>query len=284
MTELDDVERFKLRNRVLLDVEAELTDDDKYQVGRYKLYRAIKNHIPSLPSAPYHDPLRGLVSIPGAAMVFSECLGRALRELANHINTFGSMIKRLEAWDLTIEGLDDMQIFSLSLEHIEPLANLAVSATQSIRGQLIFAAVECGALANAFVGKEHGWNGKSNVDIHVAKRVADHWSAWPALAAALSALRVEELNEASSNFRNDYQHGAPRSLVIGITTRTTWIDQGDGKIGWGVSNEDPIKLREIIPHLKNAHVRALKALRAFHKLSQEWVAAMPPLPQTPIRL
>ncbi|MCW0411080.1 hypothetical protein NG831_05655 [Xanthomonas sacchari] len=279
MTELDDVQRLKLRNRVLLDVEAELTDDDKYQVGRYKLYRAIKNHIPSLPSAPYHDPLRDLASIPGAAMVFSECLARALRELANHINTFGYMIKKLEAWDLLIERLDDEQIFSLSLEHIEPLANLAISAPQSLRGQLIFAAVECGALANPFVGKEHGWNGKSNVDMRVAKKVAGHWSAWPALAAALSALQVEELNEASSNFRNDYQHGAPRSLIIGITTRTTWIDQGEGKLGWGISNEDPIKLREIIPHLKSAHSKALKALDAFHELSKEWAAAMPPLPQ-----
>ncbi|MBO9859135.1 MULTISPECIES: hypothetical protein [Xanthomonas] len=279
MTELDNVERFKLRNRVLLDVEAELTDDDKYHVGRYKLYRAIKNHIPRLPSAPYHDPLRDLASLPGAAMVFSESLGRALRELANHINTFGSMIRKLEAWDLVIEHFDNNQIFSLSLEHIEPLANLAISATQSIRGQLIFAVVECGALANSFLGKEHGWEGKSHVDMLVAKKVAGHWSAWPAMAAALSDLQVEELNEASSNFRNDYQHGAPRSLIIGVTTRTTWIDHGDGNLGWGIGNEDPIRLKEIIPHLKSAHSKALKALDAFHELSKEWAAAMPPIPQ-----
>ncbi|WP_045728094.1 hypothetical protein [Xanthomonas sp. GPE 39] len=190
------------------------------------------------------------------------------------------MIKKLEAWDLVIERLDDEQIFSLSLEHIEPLANLAISAPQSIRGQLIFAAVECGALANPFVGKEHGWNGKSNVDIRFAKRVADHWSAWPALAASLSDLEVRELNEASSNFRNDYQHGSPRSLIIGVTTRTTWIGHGDGSRGWGIGTEDPIRLKEIIPHLKSAHSRSLKALDVFHELSKEWVAAMPTLPKS----
>lgn len=271
---MDDLERFHIRNLVLSDVDSQLQGEDGFHVVRYKMFLGIKHHMPKLAHARYHRPFESLKSIPGAAIVFNNALSRAMKEIANQINSFGQMIRKLEAWDLVIEGLDHKQVFSLSIEHIEPLANLAISATQAIRGQMIYATVECGSLINSLIDQPLGWNGSNNVTIKVAKSVAEKWRGWPALAERLTALEAQELNAASGHFRNSFQHGAPRQLVIGLTEHTEWVQHADGTLSWGIGTQEPIKLNEIIPHLKRAHHDLLKAHEALIALAKEWESSV----------
>lgn len=272
---MDDMERFRIRNLVLNDIDSQLHGADSFQVARYKMFLAIRHHIPQLAHAPYYPPFGSFESIPGTAMVLDNALSRAMKEIANQINSFGQMIRNLEAWDLVIEGLDYKQIFSLAIEHIEPLANLAISATQAIRGQMIYATVECGALTNSIIGQPLRWDGSTHVTMKVAKSVAENWKAWPELAEKLTLLEAQELNEASGHFRNSFQHGAPRQLVIGLTEHTEWTKHADGSFSWGIGTQDPIKLKEIIPHLKKAHHDLLRAQEAIIELTKEWESAVP---------
>ncbi|HEL7724804.1 TPA: hypothetical protein UL584_001310, partial [Stenotrophomonas maltophilia] len=179
------MERFRIRNLVLNDIDSQLKGDDSFQVARYKMFLGIKHHMPKFTHARYHRPFENTESIPGTAMVLDNALSRAMREIANQINGFGQMIRKLEAWDLVIEGLDHEQVFSLAIEHIEPLANLAISATQAIRGQMIYATVECGALSNALIDEPLGWDGRANVTMKIAKSVTENWKGWPDLAKKL---------------------------------------------------------------------------------------------------
>lgn len=276
---MDDMERFRIRNLVLSDVDSQLQGEDGFHVSRYKMFLGIKHHMPKFTHARYHRPFEKTKSIPGTAMVLDNALSRAMREIANQINGFGQMIRKLEAWDLVIEGLDHEQVFSLAIEHIEPLANLAISATQAIRGQMIYATVECGALINSIIGQPLRWDGSTHVTMKVAKSVAENWKGWPKLAEKLTLLEAQELNEASGNFRNSFQHGAPRQLVIGLTEHTEWTKHADGSISWGIGTQEPIKLNEIIPYLKSAHEDLLKAHDALVELSKEWESSvMTPAP------
>jgi hypothetical protein len=271
---MDDMERFRIRNLVLNDVDAQMKGDDRLQIARYKFFLGIKHHMPTFTRAPYHRPFESSESIPGTAIVLNNALSRAMVEIPNQINGFGQMIRKLEAWDLVIDELDHEQVFSLSIEHIEPLTNLAISATQAIRGQMIYATVECGALMNSIIGKPTHWNGQTNTNMKVAKSVAEKWRGWPALAQRLTLLEAEELNEVSGHFRNNFQHGAPRQLVIGLTEHIKWIQYDDGTFSWGIGTQEPIKPGEIIPHLKSAHHDLLKAHEALIELVKEWESAV----------
>jgi len=276
---MDDMERFRIRNLVLNDIDSQLKGDDSFQVARYKMFLGIKHHMPKFTHARYHRPFENTESIPGTAMVLDNALSRAMREIANQINGFGQMIRKLEAWDLVIEGLDHEQVLSLAIEHIEPLANLAISATQAIRGQMIYATVECGALSNALIDEPLGWDGRANVTMKIAKSVTENWKGWPDLAKKLTLLEAQELNEASGHFRNSFQHGAPRQLVIGLTEHTEWTKHTDGSFSWGIGTQDPIRLNEIIPHLKRTHDDLLTAHEALVELSKEWESSvMNPVP------
>ncbi|MCD9085202.1 hypothetical protein [Stenotrophomonas sp. SY1] len=272
---MDDMEIFRIRNLVLDDVDLQLTRTDNYQVARYKMFLGIKNNIPSPMMAPYHKSFGSRDSIPGVAMAFDNALSRALVEIPNQINAFGGVIQKLEAWSVTIHGLDVEQVFMLASEHFEPLANLAISATQAIRGQIIYATVECAALIRGANGENPGWNGFDHVSMKVAKSLAGAWRGWPDLAEKLRVLEVEGLNEASGNFRNNFQHGAPRQLVVGLTKHTEWVKKDDGTFAWGIGTKQPITLREIIPHLKSAHDNLLQALESFVRLAGEWEASFP---------
>ncbi|WP_252260797.1 hypothetical protein, partial [Mycobacterium tuberculosis] len=75
--------------------------------------------------------------------------------------------------------------------------------------------------------------------------------------------------------RNSFQHGAPRQLVIGLTEHTEWTKHADGSFSWGIGTQDPIKLKEIIPHLKKAHHDLLRAQEAIIELTKEWESAVP---------
>lgn len=256
----------------------------------YKQFRVERRTALIPPFAPYPKPFSGdrfhFLSMP-----FNWVAADALREIANSINDFGRYIHYLHAWQPIFEGANQDDQQSLLLEHIRPFTVLCLGAPQALRGRLIYAASMTSYHANRFRVWPKGapkWDG-TNANMKVAKKVSDQWSSWPALAAALGVMGQGQFSEATSNFRNENEHGHPRAIGIGVisTVKRTTDKEGMFKMHmkqddpdeprevWAFGEQAPMALKDLLPLLVQEHAYALDAFNAYLALVEEQHAARP---------
>lgn len=266
-----------------------------HAVARYRRFLANLASVPRPHPAPYYKTFKG-ISLHGAALPFSWFSSDALREIANTINDFGRNIGAIRAWHPIFEEADVPEKHEILIDHIRPLAVLCLGAPQAIRGRLIHAATASSHHANIFLDREPNrpsWNG-AYVSMSIARKVSRPWSSWPALSAALTSLGDDEFGQATGMFRNEHEHGHPRSIGIGNTRFVRRIDPAnsagnnlfntsDEEIAeevWTIGSHEPLDIADLLPLFDKQCELALAAFGAYHDLLTEQLAASPPLPDT----
>lgn len=259
-------------------------------VSLYRRFRQNFAQTPLPPCAPYHETFKG-IHVDGSALAFGWFVSDALREIANSINDFGRYIRSLRAWQPIYSSLPVPEKHDLIIDHIRPLTILSLGAPQAIRGRLIHAATAASYHAAIFLPNRQGrpkWKG-GHVDMKVASRLGQPWAAWPALAAALNVLGDEAFAKATGSFRNEHEHGHPRSIGIGETRTVRRVPPGEdpfprlpgrandepkGEV-WAIDTRAPLVPEALLPLFDNQHALALAAFEAFHALVVEQLAAAP---------
>lgn len=259
-------------------------------VSLYRRFRQNFAEAPRLPFAPYHETFKG-IHVDGSALAFGWFAADALREIANSINDFGRYIRSLRAWQPIYSSLPVPEKHELIIDHIRPLTILSLGAPQAIRGRLIHAATAASYHAAVLLPRRQDrprWNG-GHVDMKLASRLGQPWAAWPALAAALNVLGDEAFAKATGSFRNEHEHGHPRSIGLGETRTVKWVPPGTDPFPWlpGRANDEPrgevwtigtrapLDPEKLMPLFDTQHALALAAFDGFHNLIVEQLAAAP---------
>ncbi len=246
---------------------------DEYAIELFSRFRQNRKTVPLLTLAPYPRPFdEG--AFDGLAMPFQFIAQEALREIPNAINDLCRYIHFLHAWQPIYDAVSQEVQHNLLLEQIRPLTVLCLGAPQALRGRLIYAATAASFHANAFIPWPEGkpdWNG-GHTSMETAKRMNKKWSRWPALASALSQMNTTVFNEATSDFRNQHEHGSPRSIALGHTSHVKRVEK-NGRVGWSLGEQPPMQLNELLPLLEREHGHALNALNAYIALVDEQHAA-----------
>lgn len=247
---------------------------DERFVQLYAEFRAKLPDAIALELAPYPRLFAGK-DFHIAAMLFEEVAQDALRQLANGINEFGRYLQQLDAWRSIYTGLSKDERFNLLHEHIKPLAVLCLNAPYAIRGRMTYATCATAYHAGGFVQWENGrpeWSGEHS-SWTKAEQLAKPWSAWPALGQALTAMNHEEFTNATSNFRNNHQHGQPRSIETGYIAAIERVP--DEPNSWSFGQYEPLAIEELIAPLAKEHALALAAFKAFLALIEQQAEAAP---------
>ncbi|MDU9031737.1 hypothetical protein NHG95_01130 [Pseudomonas corrugata] len=253
------------------------THSDERAVEFYSEYQLARRNIPMLQVAPYPKPFSGGTFEP-LALPFHSVAQDALREIANSINDFGRYVRALKAWNQIYQKASKEDQYVLLLEHVRPLATLCLTAPQALRGRFIYAATSTSYYANAFSNQTASrpkWTG-SHTDMKTAKTVSQNWSTWPALAAALNRIGRDVFNRATSDFRNQHEHGHPRSIELGHIGVVQKIEI-HGRTGWSLGQQEPMKISELLPTLEQEHGYAMDAFTAYLAMVEEQNASVPPI-------
>jgi hypothetical protein len=237
-----------------------------------KLYAEFRSNLRTakrLGVAPYPRPFEG-GSFDILTMPFHAVAQDALREIANAINGFGRYIHSLYAWQSIYEKATGEDQYNLLLDHIRPLSSLCLTAPQALRGRLIHAATATSYHANLFLkwdGARPDWNG-GHTSMKTAKSMSEAWPSWPALAISLSRMAESSFQEATSDFRNQHEHGHPRSIALGHINVIRRIET-NGRIGWSFGQQEPMQLSELLPVIEQEHDYALVAFTAYLEMVKE---------------
>ncbi|MOA40840.1 hypothetical protein D3C78_1627490 [compost metagenome] len=101
-----------------------------------------------------------------------------------------------------------------------------------------------------------------------AKAMSEAWSSWPALATSLSRMAEITFKEVTSDFRNQHEHGHPRSIALGqisVVSRT----ETNGRVGWSLGQQEPMHLSELLPIFEQEHGYAMAAFTAYLEMVKE---------------
>jgi len=235
----------------------------------YAAFRGNRRSTPLLELAPY-PKLFGGESFNMVAMPFHTVAQDALREIANSINGFVRYIHFLHAWRPIYEKASEEDQYNLLLDHVKPLTTLCLSAPQALRGRLIHAATATSYHANAFLKWPENpphWNG-GHTSMKQAKTVSVAWSRWPVLATSLNRMAEQTFNEATSDFRNQHEHGHPRSIALGHINVVRRIEI-NGRVGWSFGQQEPMRLSELLPIFEKEHGYAMDAFIAYLEMVKE---------------
>lgn len=227
--------------------------------------------------APYPKPFSGGTFEP-LALPFHNVAQDALREIANSINDFGRYIRALKAWRQIYENASEEDQYTLLLEHVRPLATLCLTAPQALRGRFIHAATSTSYYANAFsnqTARRPKWV-DGHTDMKTAKAMCQNWSTWPALAATLNRMGRDGYNRATSDFRNQHEHGHPKSIELGYIGVVKRVEI-NGRIGWTLGQQESMKTSELLPVLEQEHGYAMDTFAAYLVMVEEQNAAVPPI-------
>ena len=170
-------------------------------------------------------------SMSGRMIPFIESTADFLRELFNSINDFRRWINTLDAWQRVYDVSGNEDRLYILFEHIRPFSTLALSGPQAIRGRIMHAAATSCGHAN-FVLHGHNptlqWNGAGHLTMKIAAKIGQPWDSWKALAPLLSQkLGYGPIHDLTDDFRNQHEHGHPRSIVLGLTASVV-VAEGDG--------------------------------------------------------
>jgi len=222
------------------------------------------------PILPY-DP--GVTSL--AAHTIADAGEDFLREISNSINDLRRWINTVAAWKPVYEICEMDEQLHLLVQHITPVATLALSAPQALRGRIMYAAASCSAIANHELHRE---NPKlhllpDHVNMTSASKLGAPWGAWPALAQRMNEISTTVWSLSTTDFRNAREHGHPRNIGIGITNIFK-IKQVDGRRQIASGFREPIPLQTVIDTGIEGHTAVVAAYHALAALIEEQTQAL----------
>jgi hypothetical protein len=219
--------------------------------------------------ASFDSPLRATAQGP-LASEFEVTASQHLNDLANFTNEFVYNYRKVLTWQALLPVLDQSERLLALVEFIHPSVYFCLSAPAALKGRFHHSTALVSHIANE--GFVDGWTyqadlGKSSY--RTAREQARHWTGWTALRDRLGVLDSRRFKDAVDDFRNEFHHGAPRSVEMGSKS-------GVARVANGVHIfyvESALPLSTVVEALADQATAAVDAHFAFASLVEEqWSA------------
>lgn len=207
-------------------------------------------------------------------MAYSQMFDEFSREIANSINQLVNYTHRLKAWSVVMRPLNTEETLAVLSEFVEPLATVALNLPYVIKSRFVFASAHLGHQANRLLDGPD-WKDDlpldGEINFNIASARARRWRRFKRLKLRVEALAAQNYRDASSDFRNKYNHRISPRIVIGLTgmvTRATHPTTGATYYGFGET--PPMAIDTIVSILNEqcslcgAAFEAFKAFVAEH--------------------
>lgn len=214
-------------------------------------------------------------------MAYSQMYDEFIRELANIINKLSEHVERLRAWAAVVPGLSDYEKLDACHIAIDDLATISLNLPYAIRSRFYFAGAHLSHQANKALQGE-AWIDDLPLDNDIYQEAFDAALApWKRKGKKLR-LSLQEIGnvayrEATTDFRNAYNHRFSRRFVIGITDTVKRFPRESGGFGYGFGGAQPFELEEIAGLLVGQRDACYAAFDGFKKLVAAHVAAIAPI-------
>lgn len=244
-----------------------------------KFYQALKARKPDdgFRYMPYgKNPLPGQLF--ANWMAYSQMYEEFARELANIINKFSNDIERLRAWAEIMSGLSDTDKVEACLIAVDDLATISLNLPYVIRSRFFFAGAHLSHQANRALQREK-WVDNLPLDNEIYKEAFDvallPWKRkGNKLKIALEKIENAAYREATSDFRNAYNHRFSRRFVIGMTNIVTRYPSTNGGYCYSFGGARPFEMDEIADLLVLQRNACYAAFDAFEALIEAHAAAI----------
>jgi hypothetical protein len=200
------------------------------------------------------------------ASEFEVTAGQHLNDLANFVNEFVYNYRKLLTWRDLLPALCERDRLLALIEFVHPSVYFGLSAPAAIEGRFHHSTALLSHLANE--GVVDGWTYQADLGrscYRTAREHALHWAGWTALRDRLGVLNNRQFKDTVDDFRNEFHHGAPRSVEMGGKS-------GVARVSNGVHLfyvEDPLPLSTVIEALAVQVTAAVDSYDAFASLVQE---------------
>lgn len=227
----------------------------------------------SLPLAPYDwDQLHD--SISSEWIAYSQYMSEHNRELANVINDFRRYLTSLSAWRNVLEDTDDEQEkYNIVTEYVSPLATLTLTLPYVIRSRFIFSSAHLSHQANKL--KQDIWVDDLPIDSKIyfedTDKYSKAWKRYPKFKLALEKIANQKYNEATHDFRNQYNHRYSPHIEFGLTGLVRRTVNKAGGVRYSFGETAPLMLQDIIPLLEKQHTGCILAFEKYQDLINEQV-------------
>lgn len=242
---------------------------DLRMVELYTQFREVRRSLSELPLANYWDSDAGGR---GLRLPHTEAAIDRRRELANAINGYWRELRSAQAWHEVYLPLDAEERVEVLLDHLWSHAAACVDLPYILRGRFIEAVCVLSATVGSSLGRQHSET-PEHFSMKEAKRLADSWTSWRALASELSNLGGKEFTAAVGNLRNDRHHGAPDGIELGMRLHAK-VSQSEGRNRVSIFIRQPVALAAILAAAEAEYHRSLRCLSAFDALVAEQDSAV----------
>jgi len=239
----------------------------------FELYEEKKDKVP-FPSeyAPYY-----WFETDGLCMEEWNIYGQLLlghpHELSNSINELGRYAYSVIVWNEAIQSLTIKEKHEVLIQHIRPIATLALLLPYSIRSRFIFSITHLSHQANQLISQN--WRDvfpdEDEIYFKDADEYCKNWKSYNKLKPALERIANKTFQEKSKNFRNTFAHRYSPGIEIGIANFATRENKPDGGWQYAIGGTPPLTLQTIGEITLEQHKQCLKAYGHYQKLVWEQI-------------
>ena len=254
---------------MVAQTEAEETALLETAFSRYRsVYTSLNEKIDLAP----YGHIQTEKSIPIAWAVYHEMLRDHIKHLANDLNHFAHHILQLSAWADVLSEYEIEDQLALLMEFVTPVAVVSVNYPYAIKSRYQFSISHLSHQANMILDQDYCETKlprDEKIDFKIMQRVSRNWSCFEKLSRGLSRLCDEAYKEETGNHRHKYNHRYPPRFEHGLTQMVTREVYDSGRVGYGVGNAEPLRLKEILPSLKEQHTTARGCFDLYSDLINE---------------
>jgi len=237
----------------------------------YSKFVIARNKLGSFaPLAPYRwHKLANKLPIEWAA--YSQFMQEHTSELSNSINEFWRYLGSLLAWQKVIQTLEGEELHRAIIEHVTPIATLALLMPYAIRSRFIYSIAHLSHQANQL--KMEKWSDDLPIDSEIYFKQADEyggkWNSYAKLKLALEKIANKEYSSNTHDFRNRFNHRYSPRIELGLTGLVTRIVSEEGKVSYGFGETQPLLIKDISKLLNAQHSHCIDAYGKYQDLVNE---------------
>lgn len=208
-------------------------------------------------------------------IAYSGFLEEHASELSNTINDFRRYIKSLSVWKIVIKDLDEQEHNNVVVEHIAPLATLALNMPYVIRSRFIYSIAHLSHQANRY--QEKNWQDNLPIDKEIYFETADiysnTWKRYKKLKTSLERIANKKYGIDTHDFRNKYNHRYSPRIEVGLSEfvvrNVKYVENGNDQVSYAFGYQDPLMLEDIIPVLTTQLNQCLNSYEKYQALINE---------------
>lgn len=246
----------------------EIDSDGERLIELYSEFQRIRQLVPFLPIADYHNFFDGkyqAFSMPAVWLAEGQVMSAG-----NAVNRFGDYVMRLIAWNQVLRSASEDDKIDAMIEFMSPLADHCLGAPYSIKQMLIKSVCKLSYSTRAF--HERGFKGKlprNGFNFPDAQRLAGVYSTWNGLSTAFAELDTADYRKQSGDYRNQLNHGFPRDIEHGHLLDVEIESNPAGHVGFIMKDLPPLRLEALIPLLSDQHAAAHQCYNRYVDLVKE---------------